>query len=84
MTSEEAIANWERACPAAESKGRWVRDGNWVPVAFALRHADCKAASVTVVEESPSTILKVEPVTLEEVPKGKSRGVRKAFYLIVT
>ena len=85
MDRDEALAKWRQACPAIDSKGRFVRNGNWVPLQFALRHKDCEAATVTVVEQDGSTILKIEPEAVDpkDVPKGKSVGKRPAFYLIV-
>ena len=85
MTRDEAIARWKQACPAVMSKGRYVRNGNFVSIAFALRHKDCEAAELTVVEQDGSTILKIEPEAVDpkDVPKGKSVGKRPAFYLIV-
>lgn len=84
MTKKEVCDKWKQACAAIELKGRWVRNGNWVDTAFALRHKDCDGATVTVVEQEGSTILKIEPVAPKEVPPGKSAGKRPAFYLIVT
>lgn len=84
MTKVEALGKWSQACLAVDSKGRWVRGGNWQPIAFALRHKDCEAAAVTVVEQDGSTILKIEPVAPIEVPAGKSASQRPAFHLIVT
>lgn len=85
MKRDEAMAKWKQACPAVEIKGRFVRNGNFVPIEFALRHKDCEAATVTVVEQEGSTILKIEPkpVDPKTVPAGKSVGKRPAFYLIV-
>ena len=85
LTREQAGGRWTQACQAIELKGRFVRHGNWVPLAHALRHKDCEAATVTVVEQDGSTILKIEPEAVDpkDVPKGKSVGKRPAFYLIV-
>lgn len=83
MTRDEALAKWTNCCAGFEIKGRVVRDGNWRPLAHALRHKDCEAATVTVVEQDGSTILKVEPKAVTP-PEGKSALVRPAFYLIVT
>lgn len=79
----QAVKRWSQACHAVDSKGRWVRGGNWQPIEFALRHKDCEAAEVTVVEQDGSTILKIEPVAPTEVPAGKSVALRPAFHLIV-
>lgn len=84
MTKTEALAKWSQACPATELKGQLVRNGNWNPLAFALRHKDCEAAEiVTVAEQGGTAILKITPV-LEDVPKGKVLSLRPAFHLIVT
>ena len=83
LTRETAVGRWSQACPAIESKGRFVRNGNFTPLAFALRHKDCEAATVTVVEQDGSTILKIEPAAVE-APPGKSASKRPAFHLIVT
>jgi hypothetical protein len=85
MKRDEAIAKWKQACPAVESKGRFVRNGNFVSIEFALRHKDCVGAEVTVVEQDGSTILKIEPkpVDPKTVPAGKSASKRPAFHLIV-
>jgi len=84
VTCDEVVQRWAQACSAIELKGRYVRNGNWVPTSHALRHADCKAASVTVVEQEGSTILKIEPAAPDTAPPGKSVVKRPAFYLIVT
>lgn len=84
MKRDEAIGQWSMACAAIELKGRFVRDGNWVPIAHALRHRDCEAADVTVVEQEGSTILKIEPkLEVKDLPAGKSASLRPAFHLIV-
>jgi hypothetical protein len=83
MTRDEAIAAYPVTCAAVQLKGRWHRNGNPLPTSQQLRYADCKEASVTVVEDKHSTILKIEPTELE-VPPGKSGGKRSAFYLLVT
>lgn len=77
------LAPYTEACDACQVKGQWVRNGNWLPIAHFFRHADCKAAPVSVVEDSHSTILKVEPVKPEKAPPGKSVAARPAFYLLV-
>jgi hypothetical protein len=79
----ESVKQYAEACAACQLKGQWVRNGNWLPIEHFFRHADCKAAPVSVVEETPSTILKVEPVKPEAAPAGKSVGTRPAFYLLV-
>lgn len=82
MTKAEALAKWSQSCDAVEVAGRVVRDGCWRPLAHALRHKDCDEATVTVVEQDGSTILKIEPKAVKP-PPGKSALVRPAFLLIV-
>lgn len=84
MTRDEALAKWPTACAGVELKGRVVREGNWLPLANHLRHKDCEAAEVTVVEQDGSTILKIEPkLEVKDLPSGKSAKPRPAFLLIV-
>jgi hypothetical protein len=40
MTVDEAIGKWSEGCTAEEAKGQIIRNGNWQPLARALRH--CK------------------------------------------
>lgn len=82
MKKPEALAKWSTGCAAIQLKGQWVRNGNWHPLAHLLRHKDCEAAEVTVVEHDGSTILKIEPDAVEP-PPGKSAFNRPAFSLIV-
>lgn len=82
MTRDEAVAKWSTGCTAIELKGRMVRDGNWLPLSHLLRHKDCEAATVTVVDQDGSTILTIQPKAVKP-PEGKSAIVRPAFSLIV-
>ena len=82
LTKELAVAKWQWGCPAIERKGRWERDGNWLPLSQLLRHRDCDAAQVTVVAQDGATILTIQPKAVEP-PPGKSAFVRPAFSLLV-
>lgn len=82
MTKDAALSKWQWGCAAIELKGQLVRNGNWLPLSQLLRHKDCEAAEVSVVEHEGSTILKIEPKAVDP-PPGKSAIERPAFYLIV-
>lgn len=82
LNKAKALEKWQTGCAAVEYRGRFVRDGNWLPLSQLLRHKDCDTAQVTVVEQTGSTILKIEPAELE-APPGKSASRRPAFHLLV-
>lgn len=84
MTYDDIVGRFSEACTACELKGQVVRDGNWHPIAHALRHfsKDGSAEFGLVAEQGSTAILKVTPAEVKP-PPGKSAPKRPAFLLIL-
>lgn len=80
MTVEEAIGKWSEGCTAEEAKGQIIRNGNWQPLARALRH--CKGGSVAEHEQklNGDTVL---VVTQKKPDDGKTPPMLAPFLLVV-
>lgn len=87
MTYAELSKRFTEACTACELGGNIVRDGNWEPVARALRHftTDGSAELELVAEHGGTAILKVTPagVSKDALKPGKSALNRPAFLLLL-
>lgn len=87
MKYDEVVGRYSQACAACELNGQIVRNGNWEPVARALRHysKDGSAEIGLVAEQGGTAILEIKPAAVDPktVPPGKSAFNRPAFHLIV-
>jgi len=82
MTAADAIKQWSEACAAVQAGSNAViRDGNWQPIARALRH-DADAKIVVAGELNGDTVIAVGPVDTDP-PAGKSAMKRPPYLLIV-
>lgn len=82
MTVQDALAKWSEGCTATlDGKGEIVRDGNWQPLARALRH-DADATLAEAGKLNGDTVLAVKPAK-KDPPAGKAPMVRPPYLLIV-
>lgn len=61
MTVDEALKHWSEGCTAEEAKGQIVRNGNWQPLARALRHCKEKTEIMEAGKLNGDTVLAVTP-----------------------
>jgi hypothetical protein len=61
MTVDEAIGKWSEGCTAEEAKGQIIRNGNWQPLARALRHCKEKTSIEEAGKLNGDTVLAVTP-----------------------
>ena len=47
MNITQALSKWTEACTVEQLKGTFVRNGNWQPIARALRHHKDESSSIT-------------------------------------
>jgi hypothetical protein len=69
MTVDEAIGKWSEGCTAEEAKGQIIRNGNWQPLARALRHCKEKTSIEEAGKLNGDTVLAVTPESPLGLPK---------------
>jgi len=61
MTTSEALARYSDACSAVQVKEQYIRDGNWGPLAHALRHCKDKTEITEAGTLNGDTVVMVTP-----------------------
>jgi hypothetical protein len=69
MTVDEAIGKWSEGCTAEEAKGQIIRNGNWQPLARALRHCKEKTEITEHGKLNGDTVLAIMPDSPLGLPK---------------
>lgn len=82
MTVTDALGKWAEACSATKAGEQIIRNGNWTPIARALRH--CKGGTIEEAGKLNSdTVLLVTPAEPQDVPAGKEPIRLSPFLLVV-
>jgi hypothetical protein len=69
MSIADALNKWTEGCTAEEAKGQIIRNGNWQPLARALRHCKEKTSIEEAGKLNGDTVLAVTPDSPLGLPK---------------